>query len=130
MIQGKKAPSATVEVIHQLDVSKMVANEKAGAFSTAIDPALLKMDSELIESYGIPLIWDICKNEMQTQLRLMGISGESQMRWYRIESQLIQWLRLIYTDMTEEQIVEKWGKPEDADGRSELELDAKTKPFK
>jgi hypothetical protein len=114
MIEGKKATSPS-KLFAQLMENVEVSIEDA--------------DKKLIDEYGIPVIWDCAKSTMQTQLRMIGLSGKEQMRWYSLEKELMHWLRLVYTDLTEEEIIEKWGPPDDADGRTAEELDAKTEPL-
>lgn len=111
MIEGKKFTSPTLNVVK--DVTKKTAEKP-------------DEDSRMIESFGIPLIWDVLKSDMQVQLRLAGISGETQMKWYKVEKELLNWLRLCYTDKTEEQISAEYGPSDDYDGRTAAELDAKS----
>lgn len=106
MIEGKVAQPPTDEVLATI--------------------ARIRMEHpDLQEIMGLPLIVDALKNQIQLDMRLMGLSGEVQMRWYKLEAQLKHWVRLLYTDMTEEGLIKSFGLPDS--GRTAEELDANTR---
>ena len=60
-------------------------------------------------------------------MRLSRLSGTAQMGRYELEIELLHMVRPLFTDLTEEEIIERWGPPDDADSRSKIELERKTR---
>ena len=114
MIEGKKLPSPTKQAMVLLKTTM-----------ENIDP-----DEKLVEAWGIPQLFAVIQSTVQGQMRQAGLSGVAQMRWYQVEKELLHVVRLLYSDLTEEQIIETYGPPDNADERCELELEKKTRELR
>lgn len=110
MIEGKKLPSPTAMAL------QMLKSDIEQSAST---------DEQLIKSWGIPQLFATVQSIVQIQMRQARLSGVSQMKWFVVEKYLLHVARLLYSDFTEEEIIAKWGPPDDADGRTEEECEAK-----
>ena len=111
MIEGKKLDSPTRQAMEMLNVVMEQVDQ----------------DEKLIEAWGTPQLFGVLTSVVQSQMRVARLSGEAQMRWHQVEKELLHIVRLLYSDLTEEQIIERWGQPDDADQRSEFELEKKTR---
>lgn len=94
MIIGKKANSPTGFVMDY--ISEM--RKKKG-----------DQEIQRIENAGIPLIFSQTIETVKITMQSLGIPPEKQQEWEKVENQFLHWIRLLYTDMTEEEIIKRFG---------------------